>query len=100
MISEDNHLLQHSVSLIFSLQRDLDWWWLTETVMDVSKKGKYWAQWDLLPPPMPPSPLYQNKKWSEMTKKQTYGRWEEFRRAARKENLVYLEDPCTASLGW
>lgn len=41
MISEDNHLVQHSVSLIFSLQRDLDWWWLTETVTDVSKKGKY-----------------------------------------------------------
>lgn len=53
MISEDNHLLQHSVSLMFSLQRDLDWWQLTETVMDVSKIGSTVGP-SLRPPPQPP----------------------------------------------
>lgn len=67
MISEENHRQQHSVGLMFSLQRDPGEEWGSQRVMDVSKIGEYQAQGDLLrlPCPLPPPPLYQNERWSD-----------------------------------
>ena len=77
-MSSEGNTCCRILSLIFSLQRVLGWWRLTGTVKGVSKIGKYWAQWDLLPLRNHPHPFSRIKGGlTKMTK--TSGRWEKFR---------------------
>lgn len=91
MISEENHRQQHSVGLMFSLQRDPGAEWGSQRVMDVSKIREYQAQGDLLRLPCPPPHLFTKMKGglTKMTKKETLAGGKipechvEFRKATR-----------------
>lgn len=109
MISEENHLFQSSVILVLPPKGSGE----GAGGLRAHREGRMLARHESTGHsrtcfcPHAPTPLYQNKRWSKMTKKQASGTWDDFREphgfqkgSEMVKSRVYLSQRIPAQPPW